>query len=221
MKAAKAAKATTVATGPRGLTNKQWMSLLGVLPLGTYVVAHLWTNLYSLGGPASFDAALRASRASPAFLALEIFGLGLPILVHAFIGLRIMFTMRPNNAAYATLRNLKYLLQRISGLGVLLFLGAHVLKARIMPAAAGTVENWHGMHEALSEPVTFTVYLLGLLGVSFHLANGLWGFALTWGLSVGPVAQKRWEWISAAFFVLLLAMSAGALYGFRPFMNLP
>src|SRR4051812_14565565 len=120
MKAAKVA----VASGPRGLTSKQWMSLLGVLPLGAYVVAHLWTNLYSLGGPESFDAALRASRSSPAFLALEIFGLGLPTLVHAFFGLRIVFNMRPNNAAYATLRNLKYLLQRLSGLGVLLFLGA-------------------------------------------------------------------------------------------------
>jgi succinate dehydrogenase / fumarate reductase cytochrome b subunit len=219
MKSVKIANALATSAGPRGLTSKQWLSLLGVLPLGAYVIAHLWTNLYSLGGPEAFDTALRNSRSSPVFLALEIFGLGLPIAVHAFIGLRIIFMMRPNNAAYATLRNLKYLLQRISGLGVLLFIGAHVVKARIMPAAAGTVENWQGMHEALSEPVTFAVYVLGLFGISFHLANGLWGFALTWGLSVGPVAQKRWEWISAGFFVVLLALSAGALYGFHPFMK--
>jgi len=202
------------------VTGKLIMSLLGVVPLGAYVFAHLWTNLYSLGGADSFDAALKASRASPAFLFLEIFGLGVPILVHAFIGLRIIFKMRPNNLQYRTLRNLKYLLQRLSGVGVLLFLGAHVIKARIMPAMAGGVESWAGMHEALSEPVTFAVYALGMLGISFHLGNGLWGAGLTLGVTVSPRGQRWMERLSAFTFVLLLLMTSLALYGFRPFQEL-
>jgi succinate dehydrogenase / fumarate reductase cytochrome b subunit len=201
----------------RTITQKQLMSILGVAPLGVYVVAHLWTNLYSLGGPEAFDAALKASRAHPAFLLLELLGLGLPILVHARIGLSLIRNARPNNVRYGTLRNLKYTLQRLSGLGVLLFLGAHVAKARILPAMAGVTETWQGMHEALSEPITFGVYVLGLLGVSFHLANGLWGSALTFGVTVSPSAQTRMERASIAFFVVLLGMSALAVYGFRPF----
>jgi succinate dehydrogenase / fumarate reductase, cytochrome b subunit len=202
------------------MNGKLIMSLLGVVPLGVYVFAHLWTNLYSLAGAESFDAALKASRQAPGFIFLEIFGLGLPIVVHAWIGLKIIFKMRPNNLAYKKLRNLKYFLQRISGLGVLAFLGAHVVKARIMPAAAGTVESWAGMHEALSEPVTFTVYALGMLGISYHLGSGLWGAALTWGLTVSTRGQKIMEWISACAFVLLLIMSSLAIYGFRPFQDL-
>jgi len=196
------------------------MSLLGVVPLGVYVFAHLWTNLYSLAGAESFDAALKSSRQAPAFIFLEIFGLGLPILVHAWIGLKIIFKMRPNTMQYKTLRNLKYLLQRLSGIGVLLFLGAHVVKARLMPAMAGGTETWAGMHEALSEPVTFTVYALGMLGISYHLGSGLWGAALTWGLTVSTRGQKIMEWISAFAFVLLLVMSSLAIYGFRPFQDL-
>jgi succinate dehydrogenase / fumarate reductase cytochrome b subunit len=207
-------------TRTRAITEKQIMSILGVVPLGAYVVAHLWTNLYSLGGADLFNQRLTESRSSPAFIFLEVFGLGVPILVHAWIGLKLIVKGRPNVKNYPTLRNLKYGLQRLAGVGVLLFLGAHVLKARILPATSGVEpghETWAGMHEALSEPITFTVYLLGLLGVSYHLANGLWGSAMTLGLTVTPKAQARMEWVTAVVFVVLLAMSGLALYGFRPF----
>lgn len=213
------AMSTVTASRVRGLSEKQVLSLLGVFPLSAYVLAHLWTNLYSLAGPEAFDARLVESRQSPAFLAIEIFGLGLPILAHAWLGLRAIFKMRPNNGSYHRLSNLRYLLQRISALGVLGFLGAHVIKARILPATAGTHETWVGMHEALSEPLTFGVYVLGLTGVAFHLANGLWGAGMTWGLTVSPRAQKRMETFSIVFFLVLMAMSGAALYGFQPFMG--
>jgi succinate dehydrogenase / fumarate reductase cytochrome b subunit len=212
------AAASPVAARRRSaLTGKMVMSLLGVVPLGVYVVLHLWTNMHSVLGEEAFDAALKASREKPAFLFLEIVGLGLPILIHTLIGLGIIVKMRPNNVRYGYFRNLRYLLQRLSALGVLLFLGAHVVKARIMPATQGTHETWRGMHEALSEPVTFTVYALGLLGVSYHLANGLWGSALTFGLTVGPRAQTRMQWIALFTFFLLMAMSTIAVWGFQPF----
>ncbi len=209
---------TATTTRARGLSSKQIMSLLGIAPLSIYVLAHLWTNMYSLAGADAFNARVAESRQSPAFLFLEIFGLGAPIAVHAFIGLQLIFRMRPNNGAYRNLPNLKYLLQRLSGLGILLFLGAHVIKARILPATEGHTESWSGMHEALSEPLTFSVYALGLLGVSFHLANGLWTAAMTWGVTVSPEAQRRTGVLSILFFLVLLGMSAASLYGFQPFM---
>jgi succinate dehydrogenase / fumarate reductase cytochrome b subunit len=205
----------------RLLSGKQIMSILGIVPIGVYVVAHLWTNMYAIAGPEAFDRRLEESRQGPWFVLLEIFGLGVPILIHMGYGLRIIFKGRPNIKHYPTLRNLKFGLQRLSGAGILLFLFAHVIKARIMPAfdSANTLhhETWAGMHEALSEPLTFTVYLLGLLGVSYHLANGVWGSALTLGLTVTPAAQKRMEWVSAIVFAALLFMSALSLYGFHPF----
>lgn len=212
---------TVASRSARGLTQKQWFSLFGVVPLSVYVVLHLWTNLYGLGGAEAFDARLMETRQSPTFLFLEIVGLGFPLLYHTYVGVKAIFEMRPNNGAYHWLSNWKYLLQRISAIGILAFIIAHVIKARILPAmqTPGGHETWAGMHEALSEPVTFTVYALGLLGVSYHLANGLWLASLTWGVSVSPRAQKKMEALSISFFILLCVMSGLALYGFRPFMD--
>ena len=207
---------TDTATRRFPLTGKQLMSIFGLFPLGAYVVAHLWTNLNSLSGADTFDTAVRSSRAHPAMIFLEVFGLGLPLLVHAIVGARIIFRMRPNNGAYNRFRNLKYLLQRLSGIGLLLFLGAHVFKARLQPALAGTVESWQGMHEALSEPLTFTVYLLGMIAIAYHLGNGVWSSSITLGLTTTQTGMKRMEWVSTAVFLLLLAMACLALYGFHP-----
>src|SRR4051812_49220012 len=115
------------------VSRKQLLSLFGVVPLGVYVVLHLWTNMYSLAGPAAFNQRLEESRNAPGFLFLEVFGLGLPILVHTIYGVLELFRARPNNARYNTFDNLKYVLQRVAGLGVGFFIAAHVIKARILP----------------------------------------------------------------------------------------
>jgi succinate dehydrogenase / fumarate reductase cytochrome b subunit len=204
------------------LTAKQLMSVLGLVPLGAYVMCHLWTNMYSINGPhgsggaMGYDDAVVASRANPAMVFLEILGLGLPFLIHIGVGFSLLRKGRPNNGRYNTFRNLKFVLQRLSAIGILFAVGAHVIKARIMPAMDGRVETWDGMHEALSEPITFTVYVLMILGVAYHLANGVWSSSITLGLAVTPKAQKRMEWVSALVFVILLAMGGIAVYGFQP-----
>lgn len=199
----------------RGFIYKRLMSFLGVVPLGVYVVLHLWTNLSSLGGAQRYDLALESSRNHPAFLALEVL-LGAALLIHTVVGIGLLTRWRPSGGSTRYFRGLKFLLQRVAGIGVGLFIVAHVVKARILPAVqqAGGHENWAGMHEALSEPLTLTVYVLGLAGTSYHLANGLWTFLITWGLTVTPRAQQRAQWVSAAFLVVLLLMSGLSLYGF-------
>src|SRR5215510_14868955 len=99
------------------ITGKQVLTLFGLVPLGVYVFLHLWTNLYSLAGADAFNAAVDRSRANPAFLVLEVFGLGVPLVVHMWLGFAEILRGRPNNVRYSSLDNLRYLLQRISALG--------------------------------------------------------------------------------------------------------
>lgn len=193
---------------------KRIMSLLGIAPLGAYVVLHLWTNLSALGGPKAYNDALLQSRSHPAFLFLEIL-LGIAILAHTVVGLRLIKRWRPNNLEQRTFGNLKFLLQRVAGIGVGLFIVAHVIKARILPAMSPQgVESWSGMREALSEPITLAVYVLGTLGVSYHLANGLWTALITWGFAVTPKAQRQAQALAFAALFLLLGMSGLSIYGF-------
>jgi succinate dehydrogenase / fumarate reductase cytochrome b subunit len=46
------------------------------------------------------------------------------------------------------------------------------------------------------------VYPLGILASCFHLANGFWAAAITWGLAVSKGAQRRWGYACAVLFVV-------------------
>ncbi len=125
-----------------------------------------------------------------------------------------MSKSRPNLGKFRFFENLKYTLQRLSGIGLLLFVPAHIYKTRIEPTLSGTPLDFSHMVEGMHEPLTLVVYTLGVLGVSFHLANGIWQFAIGWGLATSQAGMKKVQWISYFFFVTLLAMGFGSIFGF-------
>ena len=197
----------------RAFLNKRLMSLLGIVPLGTYVVLHLWTNLSSLDGPQAYDQALARAATTPPSSSWSCCSVWRSSSTPSWASAS-SWTGAPGPMSARSFGGLKFLLQRLAGLGVGLFIGAHVIRARILRRSAPGHETWHGMHEALSEPVTLAVYVLGMLGISYHLANGLWTACITWGLTVTPQSQRRARWLSAVVLVVLLLMSGLSLYGF-------
>ena len=212
-----AAASSSTASRIVHVTAKQMLTLFGIVPLGVYVFLHLWTNLHSLAGPQAFNDAVDRSRANPAFLFLEVFGLGIPLVAHTAIGFREISRGRPNIGRYGFLDNLRYLLQRLSAIGLALFLGAHIYKARLAPEPQFLVnghESFAGMREAFHEPITLTVYALGMLGIAYHLANGLQTAATRTGLVVSNAGRKRMTSVAAVVMVLLLAMSYLSIAGF-------
>jgi succinate dehydrogenase / fumarate reductase cytochrome b subunit len=63
-----------------------------------------------------------------------------------------------------------------------------------------------------SHAPTLIVYVLGTLGVSYHLANGLHSFAMGWGIVSSRRALKKLEALALVVFLGLLAMSWAAVY---------
>jgi len=59
---------------------------------------------------------------------------------------------------------------------------------------------------------TLVVYVLGTLGVSYHLANGLHTFLMGWGFVSSRHALQKLEWLAYVTFAALLAMSWAAIY---------
>jgi succinate dehydrogenase / fumarate reductase cytochrome b subunit len=47
------------------------------------------------------------------------------------------------------------------------------------------------------------VYLIGIIASCYHLANGFWTAAITWGLTISESSQKRFGRICAGLFILL------------------
>jgi succinate dehydrogenase / fumarate reductase cytochrome b subunit len=97
---------------------------------------------------------------------------------------------------------------------VLAFLGAHIWLAFLHPhLVEGHAEEFRDiageMHYHLP---TLVVYLLGTLGTSYHLANGIQTFCMGWGILASERSMKRFEPVSILIFLLLLAMSWGVIF---------
>jgi succinate dehydrogenase / fumarate reductase cytochrome b subunit len=188
-------------------------SLLAVVPLAAWTVVHLWNNLAAFtGGPAWEDSVTHYGHPLAHFTTMGI--VLLPLALHTAWGIKRLVTSRPNNQKYGTFHNLKYLVQRLSAVGVLLFLGAHIWKAMLEPRFVhGHPETFGDIAQNMAHhPPTLAVYVLGTLGVSYHLSNGLASFAMGWGLvasrrALGLVEKAMW----LVFFVLLL-MSWGVIF---------
>lgn len=189
-------------------------SLLAIAPLGVWTMLHVWDNLASLRGAAAWESAV-TSHGNPVGFAVTSFVVLAPLLIHTAWGLGRIKSSRPNNVRYGYYANLKYALQRLSAIGVLLFLGAHIWLAFLHPRAVeGHAETFADIsHEMAHHGPTLIVYLLGTLGVSYHLANGIHSAAMGWGLVSSKAALRKLEAAALATFVGLLAMSWGAIYG--------
>jgi succinate dehydrogenase / fumarate reductase cytochrome b subunit len=192
-------------------------SLLGLLPVGAFLIFHLWENSQSRFGAEHYNQHVVAVLKGMNYLPLmEIFAIALPLLFHAGYGLVISAQMRAELARYSYARNRLYWMQRISGIGILLFLLLHVGMTRIAglwdPSVSGDL--FAHMQAMLSQPWMFGVYLIGLLLSVFHLANGLASMAIVWGLTTSVRAQTLFGWVCVLIGVLLAAMGIHGLMGF-------
>ncbi len=188
-------------------------SLLAVAPLGAWTVAHLWHNLAAFRGPRAWQSAVTAYP-HPIAQLLTLLLVLLPLGLHTAWGIGRLGSSRPNNLRYGFYANAKYALQRLSAVGVLFFLGAHLWLAMLRPRLIqGHPEPFADIAQEMRfHAPTLVVYILGTLGVAYHLANGLQSFAMGWGVVASRRAVKQVGWLSALVFVVLLAMSWGAIY---------
>jgi succinate dehydrogenase / fumarate reductase cytochrome b subunit len=98
--------------------------------------------------------------------------------------------------------------------GLLLFLGAHLWLAFLQPHLfEGHAEPFADIADEMRHNVpTLPVYLLGVLGVAYHFANGISTFAMGWGLVVTKKALRRLDVLVWVVFVTMLAMGWSAIY---------
>lgn len=172
-------------------------SLSGVVPLGVFVVLHLTTQAQALWGQARYDEAVGDLQKVPYLAIVEVALVLLPLAFHALYGIVLSFESRPNVGTYPYSRNWMYLAQRVSGIAAFAFVVWHVppywldkwrgelAPADFYPALCADLSSAHG-----GVPITALAYLLGIAATIFHFANGLWGFGVSWGITVSRRAQR-------------------------------
>jgi len=106
-----------------------------------------------------------------------------------------------------------FLLQRVTGIITLVFIAWHVWETRIA-AMFGAEVNFDMMESILSNPVSLVLYIVGVLSAIFHFSNGLWSFAVSWGITVTPKSQLVSTYVTIGIFVLLSIVGLRAIFAF-------
>lgn len=213
------------------------------MPIGVFVLTHLTTNssivwglldakaaAHGHGGVATFQHEVNFIHSLPFLLLIEIFGLWLPIAFHSVLGVYYATTGRNNLQSYPFQDNWRYTLQRISGYVGVLFIFYHVATLRwgwtfLVPGgtkwsaeyAASTLAQClrgHATEMTAAGIAVSAFYMLGVSLLVFHLANGLWTAAITWGITISKQAQRRWGFVCAGLGAGLMLMAWSAVIGF-------
>lgn len=216
------ATASTIALPARaGSTSfllRRLHSLTGIV-FGGYIVAHLVVNATMIQGTSPqdiFQLQVDKIHALPFLWGVEWLFIYLPIIFHTVYGVVIILGCQPNVEKYPYAKNYFYLAQRISAVAIAFFVLFHVLGMKgllgstlqFVPedAARSTAR-----HINSSLWVAYVVYPIGILASCYHLANGFWTAAITWGLTISSGSQRRWGYVCAGLFVFTLLCGCLAL----------
>jgi succinate dehydrogenase / fumarate reductase cytochrome b subunit len=216
-------------------------SLTGVAPIGVFLIPHLTTNssivwgevfnakkYAELGagsaGVATFQHEVNFIHDLPALIFIEIFVLWLPIAYHSILGVYFARSGRANTERYSYQANWRYTFQRVSGYIGVLFLFMHISSLRWGWTFGGIMPSFDADNAASSTALHLQggffpyfnafFYLVCMLALVFHFANGLWTAGITWGLTISKQAQQRWGVVCAGIGMALAAAGVSAVVGF-------
>ena len=202
-------------------------SLTGVVPIGLFLIFHLVVNSYSLRGEGEFNTAVKAISYTPFVAIVEVVAIFIPILFHAGYGFVIaMQAQGPggNLQHYRYGRNVLFYLQRISGVVALAFLIYHIWTTWGVKKLYELNGDHHAGYQAISYAALtwrfenigyFLVYVIGVGASAFHLGNGIFSFAIRWGLAIGKDAQKVAGLLGIAIFLGLSGIGCWTALNFH------
>jgi succinate dehydrogenase/fumarate reductase cytochrome b subunit (b558 family) len=199
----------------RAFVLRKLHSLTGALPIGGFLVAHLWTNARALQGRAAYEAAAGDNHLLPHRAVVELALVAAPLALHALLGVLILLEARPRLRSHTGARYSAYVLQRATGLALLAFLVFHVGELRLASHAADLTagDRFAQLCTLLSStsagvPVRAIVYTIGVAAASYHLANGLRNFCFGWGVTTSRRAGRIVGGITAVLGLALFALGA-------------
>jgi succinate dehydrogenase / fumarate reductase cytochrome b subunit len=198
-------------------------SLTGLV-FGGYLIVHLLINAtiaqgFDAHGISSYGTQVDKIHSLPFLPVIEWTFIYLPIIFHTIYGIWITVTGQPNVQNYPYSKNWFYVLQRISAIIIVLFMLFHVLSLKYGLFGEGLRFNPHGesmrtiaIHFDRSFLITWFVYPLGITASCYHLANGFWTAAITWGLTISKSAQQRWGLVCGGLFAVTFIAGMTALF---------
>jgi succinate dehydrogenase / fumarate reductase cytochrome b subunit len=217
-------------------------SASGFVPIGLYTFFHLNANgsvvlgelFFRLGlsnknGVETYQHEVDFIHSIPALVQIELFGIWLPILFHAVLGVVYALGGQSNTKQYSHRANWAYRYQRLTGYWGFLFLLHHVLTLRLgwtwiplgvafdaQQAAETTAAAVRGGSDtvlSIKGALAGLLYLSGTAALVFHFANGIRTAAITWGITITVQSQHRFGVVCGIFGFLLLFLGWSGYFG--------
>ena len=216
------APGSSAASFPVYFLLRRAQSLAGIV-FGGYILVHLLVNATLIQGqkPDVYQQQVDKIHSLPFLLGIELTAIYLPLLVHTLYGLYVIFNGKPNVEHYSYVKNWFYVLQRVTGIALVLFILFHIggmygwfgqtLKFDHEGPHGATVSVTRHLHA--SWLLWLVVYPLGILFATFHMANGFYTGAISWGLTVSKKAQDRWGWLCLGVFAFSFFCGIIAIVG--------
>jgi succinate dehydrogenase / fumarate reductase cytochrome b subunit len=200
-------------------------SLSGIIPLGAFLFMHLLTNFMVVVNTAEHDYYQEKVDIihffGPLTTLVEVFGILLPLAFHAGLGVLIWLEGKSNVRQYPYSGSVRYMLQRVTGVVAMVFILAHLWHMHWVgkPLGGGYFDPDRATRTAaaaiqMNVAVTIPLYAVGILAVCYHFANGIWTFLITWGVTIGPVVQRKVGYACAGLGILLALMGLASLRTF-------
>ena len=200
-------------------------SLLGIVPIGAFLLEHLLSNFEALKGPVAYGEQVKFLNSLPLVRVLEWTFIFLPLLYHGVYGVYIWLRGKSNIVYYPWAGNWMYLVQRYTGLIAFVYIIEHLAVQRFMgvnlPEHPGAA--FHKVQMELANPWMLAVYAIAMIAVCWHFAYGVWLFAAKWGITPGETARKRFGYVCVALGVLLAGLGIAGMWAFvePKFQNAP
>lgn len=194
-------------------------SLSGIVPIGAFLVQHIYAQILALQGPDVYNAHVKFLVSLPFLVAVESALIFAPLLFHSGYGIFIWWRGTSNVTEYPYAGNWLYFWQRVTGLITFFYIAYHLYEQRFtgIHLASEPEQAYHKVSVALSNPLILSFYAVGMIAACFHFAYGLWLFGCKWGITMGPRSQKLSAAACGALGVLLCAGGLASLVHFQRF----
>lgn len=210
-------RTTRLFSGPSHFLLRRMHSLTGIV-FGGYLVIHLLVNATIAQGGNVYQAQVNKIHDLPFLPVIEWTIIYLPILYHTVYGVWITLTGQPNVNNYPYGKNWAYVCQRLSAVVIVFFMLFHVLSLKYGLFGTGLSFDPHrralqtvAQHMETHLLITWLLYPVGILASCFHLANGFWTAAITWGITISRGSQRRWGYACAGLFAVTVIAGLVAL----------
>ncbi|MDQ3023264.1 MAG: hypothetical protein M3R04_02585 [bacterium] len=203
-------------------------SLLGIIPVGAFFVVHMLFNSRAGQGPEQYQWVPDTLDQIPFLIVLEVFGILLPILAHAVLGVWIS-TRADYHLPKATRSwygNAAFMLQRWTGIALFALIAVHLFQTWWqhmcikLGAASGQLTGheaeydiYGNMHALLSNPLWAAIYVLFVLIAAWHFGNGIYNFAFKYGLTTSAASQRWALGIGLGIGVVCLVLGLTSIWG--------